>query len=211
MVTMDDSFEPVGSMPMVGGDLSLDFVNTGSGREEGPFRERLATYEDIVVWGERSGAIDGATAERLVSEAAERPGEASRVLERGRELREAIYGLFTATGGGIEVAQGDLDVLNRELVRASEQRVVAASGGTLAWRWTADSPLDRVLAVVAAAAADLATGAAVERVKECGGTNCNWLFRDTSRNRSRRWCDMRDCGNRAKARRYYARHRHEDG
>jgi predicted RNA-binding Zn ribbon-like protein len=42
-------------------------------------------------------------------------------------------------------------------------------------------------------------------VRECSGDTCGWLFVDTSRNHSRRWCDMEDCGNRAKARRHYLR------
>jgi len=209
MVMIDDAFEPVESMPMVGGDPSLDFVNTGSRRLEGPFRERLGSYGDLVVWGERAGAIDRRAAGRLRSEAMSRAEEAAEVLARARALREAIYRLFTSPRPGAEAA--GLDVLNRELVRASSQRRLAGSGERVVWSWAPEIALDRILGVVAVSAADLLTGAEVERVKECGGSNCNWLFRDTSRNRSRRWCDMKDCGNRAKARRYYARHRHEDG
>jgi len=53
------------------------------------------------------------------------------------------------------------------------------------------------------------TGEALARVRECGGTACNWLFLDESRNRSRRWCSMESCGNRAKARRHYHRSREQ--
>ncbi|CAN7298090.1 CGNR zinc finger domain-containing protein [Phyllobacterium sp. LjRoot231] len=45
--------------------------------------------------------------------------------------------------------------------------------------------------------------ARLERIKIC--PNCHWLYFDESRNRSRRWCDMNVCGNRAKARRHYNR------
>ena len=55
--------------------------------------------------------------------------------------------------------------------------------------------------------AELATMGDLTRVKECASENCNWLFIDESRNRSRRWCDMKDCGNRAKARRFRQRKR----
>ncbi len=48
-----------------------------------------------------------------------------------------------------------------------------------------------------------------DRVRRCGGANCDWLFMHNSRNHSRRWCDMGSCGNRAKARRYYARHKED--
>jgi len=46
-----------------------------------------------------------------------------------------------------------------------------------------------------------------ERLKICG--NCGWLFLDRSRNRSRAWCDMTVCGNRAKASRHYRRRKEE--
>ena len=42
-------------------------------------------------------------------------------------------------------------------------------------------------------------------VRECGASDCAWLFLDTSKNHHRRWCDMTRCGNRAKVRRFYAR------
>ena len=56
-------------------------------------------------------------------------------------------------------------------------------------------------------AAGLLTDAELQRVRQCAGDPCGWLFYDTSRNRRRRWCTMEGCGNRAKARRYYQRRR----
>jgi predicted RNA-binding Zn ribbon-like protein len=50
----------------------------------------------------------------------------------------------------------------------------------------------------------------VDRLRQCGGTACGWLFLDATRNHSRHWCDMADCGNRAKVRRFRARAR-QDG
>ena len=49
------------------------------------------------------------------------------------------------------------------------------------------------------------TSEELDQVRECAGNTCGWLFVDMSRNHSRHWCDMRDCGNRAKVRRYYQR------
>jgi predicted RNA-binding Zn ribbon-like protein len=60
---------------------------------------------------------------------------------------------------------------------------------------------------VVRSAADLLTSERVVRVRECAAEDCAWLFVDTSRGPRRKWCDMSTCGNRAKARRYYARHR----
>jgi len=49
----------------------------------------------------------------------------------------------------------------------------------------------------------------LNQVRQCRGDNCGWLFVDGSKNHSRRWCDMRDCGNRAKVRRHRLKQRRE--
>jgi len=46
---------------------------------------------------------------------------------------------------------------------------------------------------------------AMDRIRACGVETCRWLFLDTSKNHTRRWCNMRVCGNRMKARRFHAR------
>jgi hypothetical protein len=53
---------------------------------------------------------------------------------------------------------------------------------------------------IAAAAAKVAIEQRLSRVKICPADDCRWAFYDTSRNRSRQWCSMEVCGNRAKAR-----------
>jgi len=52
---------------------------------------------------------------------------------------------------------------------------------------------------------DLLTSDRLSAVRECAADDCAWLFLDESRNRSRRWCDMKVCGNRQKARLHYHR------
>ncbi len=84
-----------------------------------------------------------------------------------------------------------------------------------AWTW-ADDPnaLDRMLWPLVRSAAELLVTGDLSRVRVCGGERCGWLFVDTSKNRSRRWCDMQDCGNVAKVRRFrtrqHAAHDHAD-
>ncbi|HYR09186.1 MAG TPA: CGNR zinc finger domain-containing protein, partial [Longimicrobium sp.] len=82
---------------------------------------------------------------------------------------------------------------------------VRAEGGEFAWGWEEGAELDRVLWPVVRDAAELLVSGDLRRVGKCCGDNCDWLYLDTSRNRSRRWCDMQSCGNRAKARRHYHR------
>ncbi len=81
------------------------------------------------------------------------------------------------------------------------------------WGWVdaGEPALDQMLGPVARSAVELLTSGRRARVRECEGANgCGWLFIDTSKNGRRRWCDMKVCGNRAKARRHRQRTSTED-
>lgn len=199
----EGDFEPVETMELTGGDVALDFVNTASARVVGPLQEKLQAYGDLATWAERVGVVDAALATRLRRSAGSDPRRASSVLKRARALREAVYRLFT----GSEPRAEDLDLLSEEASRAAAQRRVVAGPDGYAYAWPETGALDRILWPVAWAAADLLTSPDRARVKECASHDCSWLFLDMSRNHSRRWCDMKVCGNRAKARRFSARHR----
>jgi predicted RNA-binding Zn ribbon-like protein len=82
-------------------------------------------------------------------------------------------------------------------------QIVKAENGFY-WHMTGNkAKLDWILNPVIRSAADLLISEEFSRIKKCADPTCGWLFLDISRNRSRRWCDMRDCGNRAKASRFY--------
>lgn len=195
---------------MVGGRTCLEFVNTASQRRIGPFREKLKSYEDLLDWAVQAEQLSDAEAADLRAKAAIHPKAAEAVLERGRELREAIYRVFTARNAGLILPSEDLRLISDENARAAVNRVLTPdSVGSCTFEWRTHDELDRPLWPVAVSAVNLAASVDAERVKECGSDNCNWLFLDTSKNRSRRWCDMKDCGNRAKARRHYHKTREE--
>jgi len=197
----------VDTVELVGGNLALDLVNTGSQREGGPFRERLHTYADLVTWAERVGLIGTEEGARLRTEAVARPDEAEQVLEQARSFRERVYRTFSAEVRGRAPSPEDLAALSEAAADAAARRVLAPEPDGYVFTWRAREGLDRLLWPVALSAANLLVSDDLARVKECATENCNWLFVDMSRNRSRRWCDMKDCGNRAKARRHYARSR----
>lgn len=187
--------------------LCLDFANTVSPHDGAHVDDRLRAYADLLAWGQEAGILTDEGARNLAAAAA-RPAETAAVLAAAIALREAIYRVLSAVAGGRAPADDDLATLNDALARAApHQRVVPTDGG-FAWAWAGDADaLDRVLWPVARSAADLLTSARLDRLRECAGEDCNWLFLDLSRNRSRRWCDMKECGNRAKARRFYQRRR----
>jgi predicted RNA-binding Zn ribbon-like protein len=196
----------------VGGRLCLDFTNTNSNRGGEVESERLASYADLVTWGRLAELLTPADARRLLAAGAERPAEAGRVFARARQLREAIYRIVGSRVEGKPPAAADLDLLNHVLMQALAHRRLTATKDGFAWEWmAAPDDLGWMLWPIASSAAELLMSEDLARVKECASQNCNWLFVDASRNRSRRWCDMKDCGNRAKARRHYQRGRRGSG
>ncbi len=174
-------------------------------RSRPPFKEKLHDYGDLVTLAERTQGIDAAAAGRLRRQAEAEPEHAEEVLERARQLREAVYRAFTAVNEDRIPSERDLEVISVEAATAAAARRLAPGSGCCEYVWREEGRLDRPLWPLAVSASELATSERIERVKECAADNCNWLFYDASRNRSRRWCDMRDCGNRAKVRRFRKR------
>ena len=185
-------------------ELCLDFANTLENRLTGDPHETLNHYSDLLTWGRRRGILTEHEAEHLARVAARRPEEATSILERAVVLREAVYRIFSAVAGGRAPQPADLAGLNAALAAALVSLRVVATGDGFAWVWAqGEQALDRVAWPVAVSAADLLTSSERRAARECAAANCGWLFLDTTRNRSRRWCDMKVCGNRNKARRHY--------
>ena len=172
--------------------------------------DRLADYAALVAFACEAGLLDRRQTARLARRAREAPAEAARAYAAARGLREALYRLFSAQARGRRV---DRRRPRRRSTRALHEALphlrVARRGGGYAWDWAEDGgePLQAPLRPIARSAAELLTSADLGRVRECDGATCTWLFLDQSRNRSRRWCSMESCGNRAKARRHYHRQR----
>jgi predicted RNA-binding Zn ribbon-like protein len=191
-----------------GGRLCLDFVNTVSESRAAP-KERLNSYLDLVSWGRQANVLDDSDARHLTQLAKRRPEDASRTLESARRLREAMFRIFCVAGDCGHQRPEDMEILNAALSRAlSHVRLDATAEGCLrVWGDEVDA-MDRMLWPVLRSAMDVLTSSEDRaRIHKCESPRCDWLFMDTSRNHSRRWCDMKSCGNRAKAHRYYERHK----
>jgi predicted RNA-binding Zn ribbon-like protein len=96
-----------------------------------------------------------------------------------------------------------MDLVNEWIAGAMAHARLRPVAEGFEWSWDDDDDLNRIVWPVAKSAADLLAEGDLGRVRKCGSHDCTWLFYDTSKNRSRRWCDMKGCGNRAKARRHY--------
>ncbi|HEV8536816.1 MAG TPA: ABATE domain-containing protein [Candidatus Limnocylindria bacterium] len=197
---------------LFGGALALDFANTIGGSHVWPSHDHLQGYGDMVDFAVLAGSLRPDVAKRLVTRAGHEPTRASAVFELGIALREAIWAVFSALASGEAPREADLALIgDAAAAGAARSRLVYDRDG-VGWSLPSDSAdLERPLWAIARSAAELLTSADRERVKECASETCEWVFLDRSRNHSRRWCDMSDCGNRAKARRFQERRRAAGG
>jgi predicted RNA-binding Zn ribbon-like protein len=195
------------SIELIGGHPALDLVNTVSWRHDTDrWRENLAVPLDLFTWAHRAAVLDKhhLTAMRLAI--AEDPETAERVLRQVHELREQLYHHLADhidhPGGEQPIREGS------PLQRALADAVTASSLTGTPARWTlqARGPLD-LARVLALHALELLQTMPPDRLRRCADDGCGWLFLDTTRNHSRRWCSSRDCGNRDRARRHYTRNR----
>lgn len=197
---------------LLGGRLCLDFANTVSGKRLLAPVERLRDYADLVDWAGQVGTVEAAAGRALLERARREPAEAARVHAEALALREALYRLFVALTDGARLPAEDLARLDRARTRAlaHQHLVLGESGPTLAWEPAGEQLAAPLWPVVLSAVELLTRPEERERVRLCGMTyedGCGWVFLDETKNRRRRWCSMKDCGNRAKARRHYARQR----
>lgn len=197
-----------GSIKLSGGALCLDFVNTVHCYGCADLGEYLNTYSDLVTWSRHVGTITDDEAKTLSHRAAGHPAEATSAHRRAIELRESIYRIFTIGIEGQPLTQEDLAVFNDYLGEAMTRSQIVKTQDDFYWDMTGKKEkLDWILSPIIRSAADMLVSDEFRRVKKCADPTCGWLFLDISRNRSRRWCDMADCGNRAKASRFYKKNK----
>ncbi|MDF1613286.1 CGNR zinc finger domain-containing protein [Stygiobacter electus] len=198
----------------VGGNIAIDFVNSIGGRNEKGIDnytirdEKLNSYEDIVNWAEEIGIVSTVFSKKLIAAASENSKEANKVFERAKLLREALYRIFRHTIEEKKPLTEDIEILNKECSIARGHQELNFSLNKFFWDFKfGDQYLDIILWNVALSAAELLTSERLFRLKRCAGEDCGWLFLDMSKNQSRQWCDMKDCGNFEKVRRFREKQR----
>jgi len=199
------------NIKLVGGHLSLDFINTLSTRLESYQREYLSGYNELVEWSCHAGILPPEEAQRLKRLGRRRPSEAGAVLNRAIEAREGLFRIFSALAQGKAPRDSDILGLNETLRDTLGRLQVRHVKDQFHWEWTSDpNALDAMLWPIVRAAAELLVQQERNRVRQCANHPiCQWLFLDKSKNRSRRWCSMDLCGSRDKVKRYYHRKKHD--
>lgn len=192
-------------MRLVGGNLALDFINTRAGPPSGPPDDDVLTsYPELLAWGVYAGVLTEADAAVLRQLSRADPDSAQAAFARSLHTRDCLDEIFRAlvadqspsTSGLARLRDDEADALGH----AQLER-----GSGFAWTWRDDHTLARPLRPVVHSAVQLLTTGALDRIKGCG--RCRFIFHDKSKNNSRRWCSMDDCGTDEKIRRYVAARR----
>jgi predicted RNA-binding Zn ribbon-like protein len=183
--------------------LCLRFANTA-----GDDTDHLNDYHQLIAWCQHQRALTEESVSRLHDGAMEEPQAAERAFRKAVALRGAVRGVFSAVAARLSPSERDLRALNRAVGEAFKHLRIVQTDSDFQWQWDDTTPaLDSPLWLIACSAADLLTSEQRGRIRQCSSADCDWLFVDRSKNRSRRWCDMAECGNREKARRSRARKR----
>ncbi len=184
----------------------LDLVNTLDNRfrADGP-TELLPNYAAVLEFMDQSGLLEGAQVRARVRSVSQ--AEAQRATDSVRELREAAANVLYAAADGSAPLPADLRMLARYFHSARQRQELAwvpsAQGSKFIWDWgSSGTEADLPVWILSLHTAALLTSDTLSRLRACGSETCRWLFLDTSKNHTRRWCDMKICGNRMKARRF---------
>jgi predicted RNA-binding Zn ribbon-like protein len=200
-------FVSIMKFQILAGALCLDFINTLDNRPV-PERRRelLGSYDDLLEWASQAGAIDPALRSALIGEARVHPAEARAVLASATDLRETLCRMIEGRLAGKRITEADRRSFSDALGAALSRQLLQPTRTGFRLEWMREPlRLDAVLWPIAKSAGDLFVSADLDRVRECGEDTCRWMFVDRSKNHSRRWCDMKVCGNRTKVRKFYRR------
>jgi predicted RNA-binding Zn ribbon-like protein len=196
------------SFKLFAGHPALELVNTLDMRFSAEMIELLPAYGDLLRLVTQLRLLTPEQARRLARTVKEK--DAQRVLSSTIELREALASLLYGRIDGGKLPASKVATLEEHFHAAALHRRLMPTDGQFAWTWSgAEQQAEIPLWKLAQAASDLLVSSDAERVKDCGDPTCRWLFLDTSKNHTRRWCDMKTCGNRMKARRH--QERYQDG
>jgi len=183
----------------IAGDHMLDLVNTVAWRLGGSERtENLMTFGDVVDWCVESDLISGNEAVAVRDLAGRDDVRAEEERHLVVEARERVYSVLFEND---PEAAADLAGRYRAAIAAAD---LVRTGDRWEWR---DREIDLLLPrnrIVRGLVA-LIQRDDLDRLHQCEDTKCGWVYLDTSPRRNRRWCDTKDCGDRNRARAYYAR------
>jgi len=205
----------LGTGARISGSDCLDFINTvnwhGS-NDVNKWRDRLHEYADIVWWAYYGEKLNKEQMQRFLQSAKKHPIRAKQALETAREFRETFFRIILACINGSLANRTDLVSFNAWAKEAVVNSDLIYKGDSYVWQWEFDyNNLIVPLYPVIYTAAQLLLSDQLLNIGVCANSGCGWLYLDTSKNKNRRWCTMKVCGSRAKAKEYYYRQQNNTG
>ncbi len=199
----------IGTIRFDGGKLCLDYINTVYDRLEEPLNDYLKSVNDLIQWSFMAKLIDSDTMKTLKQNAPGKTEKADAFFTEAIRLREILYAVFLSIARDERIPDRDLDDFNKLLsIYFPHLKIIhSRSGYNEGWDYPPGS-LYLISAPILKDAYDLLLSGKQNRIREC--PNCGWLFYDSSKNGSRRWCSMTTCGSNVKALSWYHKHKTSD-
>lgn len=199
----------VSTLRLLGGRLCLNFVNTIEDRTSDQPEEQITSYDDLVTWATRADALLPEIGSALREQALHDSEAAARAVKQALALREALYRIFLKVARASAPDTADLRLLQGAYIAALANGDLLEGRAAFHWEWEgASDRLDQMLWPIAVSAIEVLMSDDLRRIKICSSEmGCGWIFYDSSKNGSRRWCSMEGCGSQHKMRAHYARTR----
>ncbi|MEP6902155.1 MAG: CGNR zinc finger domain-containing protein [Actinomycetota bacterium] len=192
----------------VGGNLCLDFINTVGDHLAAKRYEYLKSYTDLLSWAVAAEIFSDAEKERLLKTANLNLAKANRTLKNAIKLREVLFQMLLAMISEEDCPPELLKLFNDFLAETLKYLQLEQPNGKFSFDWkNSKANLEQIIWIITWSAANLLVNENLKYLKVCADNACGWLFLDTSKNKKRAWCDMKDCGNRNKLRRYYSKNK----
>ena len=194
----------IDNMPLDGGTLCLDFVNTVHHRKKTPLEDYFHEFGDLLYWAKKVGIVDHGSYRIMAIESAKRKTTARLFFVKAIELRELVFRIFLNIASRQPIDTGDLEAFNNYAAAYFASIRLIRKGSRVVENLALDAgDFNSITVPVLKSAYELLISDKLERVKEC--PNCGWLFLDSTKNGKRRWCSMKSCGSGVKALEYYYR------
>jgi predicted RNA-binding Zn ribbon-like protein len=190
-------------LKIVGERKSINFINTIDWRGKENPEEYINDFPDLVDWAVLTGLINKYETKTLKLLAESNPEQATYSHKRAINFRETAYRVLCSMLLEKNPKPEDKELLDSEMLDMFSYIKLNLKERQFVLKDQLD--LDHILRLIVKDLIELMTSNEISQVKRCQSKECGWLFIDSSKNKSRIWCQMRGCGNREKARRYYNR------
>ena len=190
------------NLPLLGGRLSLDFVNATP-------PATAFSWERLLEFLEATSIISSERAVQLTNLPDSDPQAATSLLLKSQRLASTLRRVFSAMLRKQKIAPDWVEPVN-EILRVTEghDELIGHDGQWGIEFVARESGLDWLLAAVARSAAEVIVEGDRARLRVCANPTCGLFFYDDSRTRERRWCSMSRCGNRSKVAAFARKHAH---